>query len=119
MVRLITLFEALRSMGRTTNPWLLVGLLILLGPQLIDPGWAERSCMGSTLGPLHAQDQLPVETGGLAEVADGEGEYQEELLSTGMTHCHFRFPMTVLFTDVSATRMPVLASSVFHPPTSG
>ncbi|MGH7207012.1 MAG: hypothetical protein ACREI2_12480 [Nitrospiraceae bacterium] len=105
-------------MGRPTNRWLLIALLILFGPQLIDPGWAERFGIGSTLGPLHAQDQLPIETDGLAEVGDGEGEYEEEFLSTGMAHFHFRFPMTVLSTDVSATRVPALTSSVFHPPTN-
>ncbi len=105
-------------MGGPTRCWLSFCLLVLLGPQLIDLGWAERFCLGSAPGPLHAQDQLPVETDGLAEVDEGEGDYQEELLSTGMAHFHFRFPMTVLSTDVSVTRVPMLASSVFHPPTT-
>jgi hypothetical protein len=74
--------------------------------------------MGSAPGPLHAQDQLPVETDGLAEVSDGEGEYQEELLSTDMVHFQFRFPVTVLSADVSATYEPMLASLLFRPPTN-
>ncbi|MBI4401941.1 MAG: hypothetical protein HY581_09945 [Nitrospirae bacterium] len=105
-------------MGRPTNRWLLIGLVILFGPQVIGPGWAERFCMGSTLDPLHAQDELPVETEWLAEAGGGEGEYQEELLPTHMAQFQFRFPMTVLSTDVSARYEPMLASSVFHPPTN-
>lgn len=104
---------------KLTSNWLPICLLVLLGPQLIDSGWIERFCMGSVPGPLHhTQDQLPVETDGLAEVGDGEGEYQEELLSTDMVHFQFRFPVTVLSTDVSATRTPSFVSFIFHPPTN-
>ncbi len=104
-------------MGGPTRCWLSFCLLVLLGPQLIGPGWAERFCLGSAPGPLHAQDQLPVETDGLAEAGDGEDKYQEELLSTGMAHFQFRYPVTVLSTDVSATRALMFVSFIFHPPT--
>lgn len=118
VLRLVILVEALRSMGRPTNRLFLIGLLVLLGPQFLDSGWADRFCVELAPRPLHAQDQLPVETDGLAEAGDGEGEYQEELLPTHMAPFQFRFPMTVLSTDVSATGALVLASSVFHPPTN-
>lgn len=67
-------------MTRQNRRGLLISLVVLIGSQVVGLSWADNVWMDSTLGLLHSRGQLPVETDGLAEVGEGEGEYQEELL---------------------------------------
>lgn len=65
MLRLITFFRALRSMGKPTNHWLPIGLLVLLGPQFI--GWVglSASAWDRHLAPCMRKINCPLKRMGL------------------------------------------------------
>ena len=109
-------FKILRGIVVHTHRILTIGLLLLLGWQMSGWSWVESSWM-AFCGPIHVDDQPPVESEGAVEVWDGQWEPFEECSPAGGSVPLHRFPEIFQSPEALRTHPPMLEASVFHPPT--
>lgn len=99
--------------------WLLIGLLLVLGPQFIALGWAdsaEHPTAGESLPVEDPFAKSPVEVEEAAEDGDDRLTWQIEVVVEENDRALIDGPLSSLRAATAIARMPTLAHVFFRPP---
>lgn len=102
----------------------LIGLWLLVMPQLVVPGWAWDANAGSEPSPLQSHEQLPGEAGETEElkelVEDGDGRVapQAELAAASDVGLFPHSSAGAAFVQSRSVSLSLLDRFLFRPPTT-
>ncbi len=99
--------------------WLLIGLLLVLGPQFIALGWAgsaEHPTAGESLPVEDPFSKAPVEVEEAAEDGDDRLAWQIEVIAAENDRALIDGPLSSLRAAAAIARISTLAHVFFRPP---